>query len=298
MSYISFKISIPTDDRGFIGRACDSTGCHQYFKIFATDHKEKLYCPYCAAKFSKNDLLTGDQHKYVMKVAEEEATVYAAKEVEKMLKNAFQGSSCKKSGISYTPGRINKRQVRPHYRERKVDTELRCPTCETRFQVNGIFGYCPGCREENLSIYDTNWDIIKKEIESSENPQRALRHAYSDLVSTFENFCKRKATKLTSETCNFQKLFEARKFFKRHASIDIFNSLDTDSWLALRRLFNKRHVCIHCDGQITDKYTRMVPEDSKLLNQQVVLEFDELEDAATAIHTAFAVLVKSIEKPG
>ena len=31
--YKTFKISIPTDAEGFIGRACDAPGCKQYFKI-------------------------------------------------------------------------------------------------------------------------------------------------------------------------------------------------------------------------------------------------------------------------
>ncbi len=298
MTQVSFSISVPTDDEGFVGRACDSKDCGQYFKIFLPDHKEELYCPYCAAKFSENDLLTGDQHKYLLEAAKEEARFYAVKELQKVLKKAFRGSSGRKSGISYKPGRITKQQVHPLYEEREVDTELRCPTCETRFQVYGIFGYCPGCCAENLSIYDANWDIIKKEVDASDNPQRALRHAYCDLVSAFETFCKRKAAMLTNESCNFQVLFDVRKFFKRHVSVDILDGLSIGAMLALRRVFNKRHAYIHCGGQITEKYVRMVPEDSKLLNQQAMLKFSELEEAATAMRSAIAVLVKSVEKPG
>ncbi len=294
MANISFNISVPTDDAGFVGRACDSTDCGQYFKIFVTDHKEDLYCPYCAAKFSKNNLMTCDQHKYIMEATKEEVRDYAFKEISTMFKNISRGSSV----FSYKPGRNTKRQVDPHYVEREIDTELQCPTCETRFQVYGIFGYCPGCRAENLSIYDANWDIIKKEVASSDNPQRVLRHVYSDLVSIFEIFCKRKAAKFTSESCNFQMLFEARKFFKRYATIDILGGLNADALLALRRVFYKRHAYIHDSGLITDKYVWMVPEDSKLLNQKAVLDFAELEEAATAMRSAIAVLVKSAEKPG
>ncbi len=294
MTSISFSISVPTDDAGFVGRACDSTDCGHYFKIFMTDHKEELYCPYCAAKFSKNDLLTGDQRKYITEAVKEEVKDYAFKEISTMFKNISRGSSV----FSYKPGRNIKRQVHPDYVERKIDTELQCPTCETRFQVYGIFGYCPGCRAENLSIYDADWDIIKKEIASSDNPQRALRHAYSDLVSTFEIFCKGKAAKFTSESCNFQNLRDTRKFFKRYATIDIFGGLNVDALLALRRVFYKRHAYIHDRGLISGKYVQMVPEDSKLLNQKAVLDIAELEEAATAMRSAIAVLVKSVEKPG
>lgn len=298
MTHISFKVSMPTDDEGFIGRACDSTDCGQYFKILVTDYKEDLYCPYCGAKFGKNNLFTRDQQKYLTEAIKEEGRVCVAKELQKMFKNMCRSSSSRKSGLTYKPARIAKRPVHPDYVEREVDTELRCPTCKTRFQVYGIFGYCPGCRAENLSIYDANWNIIKKEVDSSDNSQRALRHAYGDLVSTFEIFCERKAAMLTNESCNFQMLFEARKFFKRHTGVDILNGLNKNALLALRRVFNKRHAYIHCGGRITDKYIRMVPEDSKLLNQQATLDLAELEKAATAMRSAIAAIVKAVEKLG
>ncbi len=179
---LTFQVSIPTDE-GFVGRACANPDCGQYFKVLLADHKDQLDCPYCGVEFHKNSLLTSDQRDYVTEYAKEEATKYAVSELQKMLKKTFGSSSARRSGISYKPGRVRKRTVRPHYTERKVDTELECPTCNTRFQVYGIFGYCPGCRDENLRIYDANWTIIQREIENSVNQPRALRHAYGDLVS-------------------------------------------------------------------------------------------------------------------
>jgi len=49
--YKMFKIAIPTDAEGFVGRACDAPGCKQYFKIYVPDHGDYLYCPYCGASF-------------------------------------------------------------------------------------------------------------------------------------------------------------------------------------------------------------------------------------------------------
>ena len=68
--------------------------------------------------------------------------------------------------------------------------------------------------------------------------------------------------------------------------------------MALRRVFQKRHVCIHAGGEITDHYVKMIPEDSKLLGTQVVLTVEELDTAATAMRIALGELVKSIERPG
>jgi hypothetical protein len=293
--YKTFQIAIPTDAEGFVGRACDAPGCKQYFKIYVPDHGDYLHCPYCGVRFSRNSLFTSPQLKYAKEAAIEEARVYAITEIQKMFKNAFRGSK----NITYKPGRPpTKRTVRPHYAEREVDTEFQCAECSIRFQVYGIFGYCPGCSCENLQIYDANWANIKRKLDNEPDKDRQLRHAYGDLVSTFEVFCNRKAKRVSQEKGDFQVLFDARKYFKTHAGVDILTNITGDHLLALRRVFQKRHVCIHAGGEITDRYVRMIPEDAKLLGTQVVLTVEELDTAATAMRMALGSLVKAIERPG
>jgi len=293
--YKTFKISIPTDAEGFIGRACDAPGCKQYFKIYVPDHGDRLHCPYCGAQFSRDSLLTSSQLKYAKEAAIEEARVYAIEEIQKMMKNAFRGSK----NITYKPGpRLRKRYVRARYVEREVDTEFQCAECSIRFQVYGIFGFCPRCSCENLTIYDANWTNIKRKLNTEPDKDRQLRHAYCDLVSTFEVFCNRKAKRFTQETGNFQVLFDAHKFFKKHVNVDILANITGADLLPLRRLFQKRHVCIHAGGEITERYVRMIPEDSSLLGTQVLLTIEELDTAATAMRVALGDLVKSVERPG
>jgi len=232
-----------------------------------------------------------DRHR----AAAEEAKAYAFDEIQKMFKNALRGSK----NITYKPGhRPAKQPVVPTYKEREVDTELECCECNTQFQIYGIFGYCPGCKCENLQIYDTNWSIIKRGIDNSDDKNRQLRHAYSDLVSTFEMFCSRKAKKITSEPGKFQVLFDACKFFKTHANVDMLESLSQSALLSLRRVFQKRHVCIHAGGIINERYIKMIPEDAKLLGTDVVLTEKELEETATAMRIALGELVRHIERPG
>lgn len=293
--YKTFKIAMPTDADGFVGRACDAPGCKQYFKIYVPDHGDYLHCPYCGVRFSRNSLFTSPQLKYAKEAAIEEARVYAINEIQKMFKNAFRGSK----NITYKPGSPpRKRTVRPHYVEREVDTEFECAECSIRFQVYGIFGYCPGCSCENMQIYDANWANIKRKLDTEPDKNRQLRHAYGDLVSTFEVFCNRKANRISQEKGNFQVLYDARKYFKDHAGVDMLANITGADLLALRRVFQKRHVCIHAGGEITDRYVKMIPEDSKLLGTPVVLTFEELDTAATAMRIALGDLVKSIERPG
>ena len=293
--YKTFKISLPIAADGFVGRACDAPGCKQYFKVYVPDDRDQLHCPYCGVQFSHGSLLTSSQLEYAKEAAIEEARVYAAEECQKMMKKAFGGSK----NITYKPGaKPRARPVRHQHVEREVDTEFQCADCSIRFQVYGIFGFCPGCSCENLQIYDANWANLKRKLETAPDKDRQLRHAYGDLVSMFEVFCSRKAKRLTQESISFQVLFDARKFFITHANVDILTSATGDDLLALRRVFQKRHVCSHAGGKITDRYIRMIPEDKKLLGTHVSLTVDELDTAATAMRVSLGDLVKAIERPG
>jgi uncharacterized Zn-finger protein len=291
----SFKISIPTDDAGFVGRACDSIKCKQYFKIYLPDHKTVLYCPYCGQAFDSDLMLTKEQTDYALKVAMEEVRVDLIAD----LQNSFKKIARNSKALSYKPGpRPVKREIQPEYNERELDSELKCPDCDTRFQVYGIFGYCPGCRSENIQIYDANWAIIKSEIVDAPGNKRKLRHAYNDLVSTFEIFCQRKAKHIISESTNFQNLFDARKFFKIHAKVDILANLTEKEKLTLRRVFQKRHICIHSNSIITNQYVKKIPEDSALIGTQVQLSLQELEEGAIVMRVVMGELVKTVESPG
>jgi hypothetical protein len=289
------EVALPTD-QGFLGHACNSKSCGQYFKVHVDDRKDKMCCPYCGLNFDKSELHTSQQTAHISKVATAEAVFIVRQELQKILRDAAGGTG---GILSYKPSPIFKQQVDPPSQERKVDTQLTCPQCNCRFQIFGIFGYCPICRESNMQIYDTNWEIIKREvIAATENPERALRHAYSDLVSAFEQFCANKAKRFNVIVPSFQVLFDARKFFKEHAGIDMLDRLETSELIALRRVFQKRHVAIHNGGIISERYVKMIPEDKHLLGKKVTMTFTELESAAEAIKKALACLVMSIEKKG
>src|SRR4051794_18074419 len=93
-------------------------------------------------------------------------------EVTDMFRKAFSGP-----GWTFKPGPRPPPSPAPEPPlDPAVDSELKCPSCATRFQVDGIFGYCPGCKSENLLIYDANLAIIKRELATTGGETRKLRH--------------------------------------------------------------------------------------------------------------------------
>lgn len=284
-NHITFKISMPSD-KGFVGRECKNLECKRYFKVLIASFKDKMFCPYCGTLFDKNELITNDQLDYVREVGVENIRAYVSEKFSDMLKEATRGSKVLtyKPGNTYIPKRVS-----PKYSEKKVDSEIECSQCKAVFQVYGIFGYCPSCKCDNALIYDTNIQIILKEIEGSNNKDRALRHAYSDLVSTFEFFCKNK--NISNMRYNFQNLESAKSFFKNYFSRDMFQGLSLDEELSVKRIFQKRHVYQHNKGIIDQRYVNLIPEDSYLLNKKATLTQEEFIKGTEAMRK---ILVKII----
>jgi len=246
-----------------------------------------MYCPYCGLLFNKDELLTQNQLNYAQENLKEEAMVYTSDELNKMLRKVFgkQNRSSKNSvldiSFSYKPGKPYRKRYISLPTERKVDSEIECSECKAKFQVYGIFGYCPICKCDNVMIYDTNISIILNEINKAQDKDRALRHAYNDLVSTFEDFCKKRNK--TKKKYNFQNLESVERFFKDAYGIMLFNGLKKDEILTIKRLFQKRHIFQHNKGVIDQKYIDIIPEDAALLGQVATLDIKEFRDAATVM---------------
>ena len=283
---ITFTVGLPTEE-GFVGRKCSGESCGRYFKVDGASVRAQMHCPYCGDDFPTGDLLTEEQARYATDVVHDEAVALVEKELQDMLSRAFRGSK----SVTYRPGnpRPRPRPVPPV--ERQVDSELRCPDCDTLFQVDGIFGYCPGCKSENLRLYDANLAVIRREIAQSSSPERALRHAYSDLVSTFETFCRKEAKRLGVKQGRFQNLDHTRKLFRKHVGVDFLQGLDHAEVRQLKQVFEKRNVYEHNEGVVNERYANQIPEDSVLLGSKAPLSVDELEAAAGTLRQVLERLV-------
>lgn len=272
-----YRIKIPATN-GFVGRQCSDKLCRKYFQIHQSNIESELICPYCGEKNPIYDMWTESQANYARDIATEEimSTVHA--EIDKVLNNLGR-SSGSNSMIQFrtksTP--YVKRSISAPI-DKKIDSEIECSECQGKFQVYGIFGYCPLCKYENIKIYDANLAIIEREVDLSDNKDRALRHAYGDLVSSFENFCKKYSSE--NKSVNFQSLRNAKKYFKKQNDIDIYEGLTDSDKTKIKRVFMKRHVYVHSEGIITDQYVKEVPEDSSLFGEKAVLSKEELVEGA------------------
>jgi Zn finger protein HypA/HybF involved in hydrogenase expression len=271
MSIISFTISIPTDN-GFIGRECNN--CNKYFKIKVEHIKSEMYCPYCGTLQGEEDFITNKQKVEIDKRVDSIAKRYIEEKLDKMLQDLARGSNI----INYRPTFEKPVDNIYNHLEKEVDAEICCSHCLTYFQVFGIFGYCPGCRSDNILIYEANLDLLLQEIELSNNKKRALRHLYDDLVSTFENYCKKVSNKYNLGNTNFQNLRSVKELFKKHG-VNIFYDVSDKEKIDIKRVFEKRHAYQHAAGKITEKYIKNVPQDYHLIGTSAELDQEEFTNA-------------------
>lgn len=279
---LTFKISIPSQN-GFYGRECNNPECKRYFKIHQDSLKDNMHCPYCGLLFNKNELFTPDQLKYAQEVGREKAISYVQNQLNQMIDKAFGNINSQNNGglfsisISHKPANYEEKLI-PSPVEKRVDSEIECSECKAKFQVYGIFGYCPLCNYDNIVIYDTNISIILSAIDNATDKNRELRHAYNDLVSTFEDFCKKRNK--SQKKYNFQNLESVDNFFRDNYGINFFEKLNDDEALTIKRLFQKRHVYQHNKGIIDQKYISIIPEDISLLGQTAILYCEEFRNTA------------------
>lgn len=274
---------------GFIGRRCPAPECGLFFKVATISLAQAVFCPYCGGQFTKEQLLTLDQKEQIQAVISREVLPEFRKELRDILKKTFSGS-----GWKYTEGTDPEPAPAPvQPPERDQDTVLSCPECSCQFHVDGIFGYCPGCRAENLKLYDANWHLLKHELQRSSDPSRGLRLAYSDAVSTFEVFCRKEAQARGSTARKFQSLPAVERAFSDVFPAGILAGLTSEENLAVRRVVQKRHLFVHSEGVIDEDYLKVVPEDRVLLGTQAVGSIEELDVGLTGLRRILLSLVQA-----
>lgn len=284
-----YSIGIP-EREGFIGRKCTDAKCARYFKIHkGLSSNTKIICPYCGVEKPIDSTHTFQQIHYAQEVAKEELFEDLSKSFQGMLASSRSHNSSGwgiSMSVQHTPYR--KQFILPP-KEKSVDSSFQCSECDSKFQVYGIFGYCPVCSYGDIKIYDANLSSIQRSLRDGVKQPRAIRTAYYDIVSVFENFCKKYLDDV--ETSSFQDLRAVSSKFKERG-VDIYKNINQKDQLIFRRVFATRHVYMHNAGVIDRAYVRLVPEDKKMLGQKAQLSVQAFNQCAQILRVLVDNLLK------
>jgi len=289
-----FKIPIPVDEKGYIGRQCPNLNCKRYFKIrLGTGLKGEnlpLHCPYCGHEGKIADFATQEQIDYAVSIvgrSVEEAVVQDLKDMASDFNRRMSsGLFALKMNVKSSPAPIR------YYAEKELETDVECKNCSLQYSVYGVFAFCPDCGQHNsLQILEKNMELTGKMLDMAATTQteiagKLVENAFGDCVSAFDGFgrelCRLHASKSSDPVkagkIPFQNLEGARQNLSRFFKLDLAAGLTGDEWKAAVRGFQKRHLLSHKTGVVDDDYVRKSGDAQAVVGRKVGVRADEVRE--------------------
>lgn len=288
-----FKVSIPLDDDGFLGRECPS--CNQHFRVVHDEYAAlpedlRLWCVYCGHHDDHSEFTTEQQRARVMRAAAD----YAKQLVGRSLEKSFGGAARRSRGslvkITYRSKPFYPAPL-PGIDEEKLVRERLCASCDLRYAVFGEHRFCPVCglltpltaALDALAAETVRLDVLR---DLPPDTHAALRESgvfdrtYVDTIENVVGVVESMAEQvfrgavpsadvvLKGKGRVFQRLDDLADLFVAELGTDIRASLD-GTWHELTDTWAARHVFTHSDGIVDAKYLSAVPHSSLKLGQRL-----------------------------
>jgi hypothetical protein len=279
-----FRVSMPLDDHGFFGRECPA--CERTFLVSKESYDPlpddlRLWCVYCGHNDDHSEFMTSQQKARVMSLAEDVGMQMISQAIDRSfgrLASRTRNNSFVR--FEFKPKRVYPRPL-PGVREEQLVRERKCAACGMRYAVFGEHRFCAVCGrlpaawtamdslEAEASRLDA-LDALPPDTRAALREQGVLDRQYVDtienVVGVVESlagavFAARvpNAADLTKSKGNvFQRLDDLADLFRTHLSKDLPSNMGS-RWTELQRAWAGRHVHVHNDGVVDDRYLRSVP---------------------------------------
>jgi hypothetical protein len=276
---LNFHISIPSDERGFLGRECPE--CEQVFRMSVEDYDAlpddlRLWCVYCGHNDDHSEFLTTQQQERVMRVAQD----VGVQLVQELLDDTFGSMARRNRGgsfaVTYRSGPFFPEPL-PGISEEELVRERACESCGVHYAVFGEHRFCPVCgplgpkvaaldavgaEQARLDALELIPPGARAELRERGVFDRLYVDAIENVVGLIEHLAKAEFTRRVDDAATvlrkkggnvFQRLEETADLFKEHLGRDLRRGMGED-WQVLLVLWAGRHVYTHRDGLIDGKY--------------------------------------------
>ena len=178
------------------------------------------------------------------------------------------------------------------YEEKQLETKITCDYCTLEYSIYGLFAFCPDCGMHNSTqIFKKNIELVEKLIalstreKDSELAQILLVKSLETVVATFDGFgrayCEAYAERTSdpdkTRNITFQNLPKARISFQKAFGNDFVNSLSSDEWDSVVRLFQKRHLFSHKMGIVDESYKEVTNDPQAIVGRKITITPDEIQ---------------------
>ncbi|WP_026932092.1 hypothetical protein [Glycomyces tenuis] len=296
-----FRISIPLDEDGFLGRQCPS--CDQVFRISQEDYGPLpdvlvLYCVYCGHHEGHSEFMTQQQRERLQQAAKGIALQMVSKALEESFGRRPRRPRRSGAGVQFT---FRSKPIYPEplpgIEEEQLVRQRTCSSCSIRYAVFGDHRFCPICGP--LDALEIALDALVAEaakldalelIPAEARPllreQGVFDRLFVDTLgrvvgivetlsgSHFRAHVSGAEVILKGKGNVFQRLEDMAGLYSTHLDIDL-RSASGVVWEDLLELWATRHVHTHNDGIVDVRYLRAVPGSPRKEGQRrIVTEAD------------------------
>jgi len=235
-------------------------------------------------------------------------------EYRKTFLEAFKQEGISTIDLDEIVNKLSDNKPKWFYSEEKQQLSIKCPSCETHFDILGIYGKCPKCNKGNhLSIINSRVDDLQSQFVRAVETitDRHIRESewkklLSFCVSEFEALAihQRKLLmripaipKRKSDLTNlsFQNIAKANNCFLNWFGFEILDDISNEDRNFINTMFNRRHLIIHKAGEVDREYLNNTNDSSVKLRQAIRIRSAEIRRLLPLVKKAAINIINGIE---
>ena len=294
-------------------KECPSGGCMFKFKVHEEDwgnifRDEAVYCPLCRHEAPADSWWTTEQIDHAKRQAFKYVEGRIGRAMDSDARN-FNRSQRRDSFITMSmkvSGFNRSTVILPAHATELMELKITCEKCNARFSVIGSAYFCPSCGYN--SVERTFDDSIKKILSKIENVEiirkaftqkserrmkgeitiRSLTEsALSDGVTAFQRLAEKLYAKIPAARKApfnaFQRIDDGSELWEKACGKGYDAWLDIAELRELKILFQKRHILVHNEGIVDDKYIKRSGDTTYKIGQRIVVTERDIRDLADLI---------------
>jgi hypothetical protein len=290
------RVSIPSDDEGYLDRECPSADCLFAFKIHQDDWRDKVrdeevFCPFCGHTAGSGEWLTQEQlaHAKQAAIAHIKGRIGTAMKRDAKTWNRRQPRN---SFIRVTMDVKNRPQpvLVPTAAAEAMRLKIACPACASRYAVTGAAFFCPSCGYNSAELMFSQaiaairnaldaLGVIRAAIPDRDTAETTVRlvieNGLQNAVTAFQRYAEalyaRHPSAPAARRNVFQNLSEGSGLWHAAFGKEYSDHLDSGELAVLTRLFQQRHLLAHRQGLVDESYIARSGDTSYRVGQRVVI---------------------------
>lgn len=291
---MSFRISIPLDDHGYLGRECPD--CEQLFRILGDDYEAlpddvRLWCVYCGNVDDPTEFVTSQQMERALRVAGDVGVQMVGEALDEAFGSLAGRHQHGLLRITYRSQPFFPDPL-PGITEEEMIRERSCGSCGLHYAVFGEHRFCPVCGPLTASVAAQDalaaeegrlavLELIPETARGALREQGVYDRAYVDVVKSVVGVIEALArAEFTRRVVNasealrgrggsvFQRLEDVADLFRDHLGVDLRTGMG-DDWQSLLVLWAGRHLHTHRDGLIDQRYLSAATDSAQRVGQRL-----------------------------